>query len=267
MENLNVNLKSIFFDILRRAWLIILAFLIGTGGFYFLFEKRKVVNYTSSAKLFISATIDPSLVGSADAADLTSLIYSVSISNAAQLVNLLTIILPTDVCAEKVMAELDKIDGTADGVFTGATGTKYSPAVIGNMVKLAQVKDSVIMSVTATTACAEDSVSIVNATCGAMQDILDNVVGRGKVSPLQLAKNSLESNLPTIRKPLIVGLVAALAVVMLVVLLNIFDTRIHSKEEIVSNYHLTVLGEIPHFSPVTAAKSGKGYAYVRKKKE
>lgn len=248
MRTVTINIKSILLDLLNRAWIIILAFLIGLLGNYFLFERRKVPTYTSSATLFISTVMDARLPdGSVDPSNITNYYYSITISNASQLINLLQIVLPKDVCTHIIMEELDAVDGVADGKFTGNAGRVYSPYEIGAMTTIAQVKESVVMSVSSTTANAQDSVAIVNAVCNSMQRILNEVVGRGQVTPLQLAASASVTNLPSYRQPLIYGLLAALIVCAVIVFINIYDTRIHSKDEIVNIYRLTVLGEIPHF--------------------
>lgn len=263
MGNLNFNIKAIFFDILRKSWIIVLAFIVGLLGNYFLVESRRVPTYTSNAKLFIAATTDFNASSASEQMDLSTYYYSVNISNAKQLIGLLTIVLPEDLTTDYIMDRLDAIDGTPDHSFIGAAGATYSQQAVGSMIRLSQVQDNVVMQITVSTPCEQDSIDIANAVCDAMPDILENIVGRGKVTPLQMAQSATVSNTPSYRQPILFGLAAALAVVIVIVLINLFDTSIHGKDEIVSTYNVTVLGEIPHFSANT--KTGKGYTYARKK--
>lgn len=240
MRSLHIHYKSILLDLLRRAWLIVLAFLIVFLTTYFMVEKKKVPYYTANADVLVYP--------SEDASKNTSSFVTSTDHAALGLINLLKVLITKDVSTQIIMEHLDPLDGVIDGKYIGSSGITYSQRTIGAMLRLASANDTRTMGVSVSAATAEDAVMIVNAAGEAMPEIVKDVVGSGYAKPLQYSDSAIKSNLPSYRKPFTYASVIAIILAAIIIMLNIFDSRIHSKEEIINEYGLLMLGEIPHFS-------------------
>ncbi|MCQ2353872.1 MAG: hypothetical protein MJ102_02065 [Clostridia bacterium] len=243
MNSIHINVKSIALDLLRRAWIMILAFIIVFMGSYYLTESKKVPNYTASSNVLVY----PSIASATEGETTTPFVTATAVASQG-LINLLTVMITMDASTDIIMKNLDAMDGTEDGVFVGSSGVVYTQQRIGSMIRLASVSETFVMSVTVSCPTASDAVMISNAACNAVPEIVEEVIHSGYAKVLQTTSSAIKSNLPSYRKPFTYGLIVAFLIAAVVIMLNIFDTRVHSKDEVTADYGMLVLGEIPHFS-------------------
>ena len=165
----------------------------------------------------------------------------------------------------KIMDELDTIDGTADGVYvSAASGTKYTAAAVVGMVSLSSVNNTEVMAVRVTCRSSADAVTIADAIVDVVPVIIEDTIRSGYAKKVDAASPSGMGNLPSFKKPMIYGLVAAAAAAAVIILINSLDTRIRSKEDIISVYNVPVIGEIPDFAGKNNERYYARYEYHKK---
>ena len=185
--------------LLRHAWIILLAFLLCFILTYFAVERPKVPVYSATATMYVSPG--------------SSTYYSSGNQlNAQALINVCNVIVKSNRALTSVMDELDTLDGTADGVFTSAvSGRKYTAAAIKGMVNLSSVNNTEVMAVRVTCRSSADAVTIADAIVDVVPVIIEDTIRSGYAKKVDAASPSGMGNLPSFKKPMIYGLVAAAA--------------------------------------------------------
>lgn len=219
----DVDFKDIAVLLLRRAWAIILAFVICFSYIYYTKEITKVPLYTASATMYVTNSNN------------TKYVYSSSDSyNASALIETCSVVIKTNTVMELVAEEL---------------GGKYPQNYIKSCINVVSVNETEVMQITATTQDPQSSADICNAVLEVVPKILKERIKVGAANVLDYAEvPTVKTNLPSFKKPITYGLIAAGVVAVVVVLTYLLDTRIKSKEEITAQYGIPVLSDIPNFN-------------------
>jgi capsular polysaccharide biosynthesis protein len=124
---------------------------------------------------------------------------------------------------------------------------KYSYSQINSMVSYTAKTDTNILSITAKSTDSHDAYLIAESVSHNAPDEIRRVFEGGSV---KLINNAEENTSPLPSNALkrgLIGFVAGAALAALIIfLINIFDTRVKSSEELTSKYGLPILGEIPN---------------------
>lgn len=251
--NDTIDLKATALLLLRHAWIIILAFLLCFILTYFAVERPKTPVYSATATMYVSNL-------SRDNTSTSSSYYSSGNQVSAQaLINTCNVIVKSNNAMNKVMAELDTLDGVEDSVFTSAvSGVSYTASSIKGMINLSSVNSTEVMAVRVTCGDATDAMTIADAIVDVVPTVVEEIINSGYAKKVDSAYFSGQGNVPGLTKPAIVGFVAAIAVCVIIILISTFDTRIHTKDDIIAVYNVPIIGEIPDF----AGKSNERY-YAR----
>ena len=254
--NETIDIKSIVLLLLRRIWILILAFLLCFIFTYCMFERPKVPVYSATAMMYVSNT---------SRENSSSPFSSSNQANALALINTCSVIVKSNSAMAKIMDELDTIDGTADGVYvSAASGTKYTAAAVAGMVSLSSVNNTEVMAVRVTCRSSADAVTIADAIVDVVPVGFEVRIRSGDAKKVDAASPSGMGNRPSFKKPMIYGLVAAAAAAAVIILINSLDTRIRSKEDIISVYNVPVIGEIPDFAGKNNERYYARYEYHKK---
>lgn len=230
----NINIRAYLSLLLKRAWIMVLAFVLSVVTVYLLYEMPKQPIYTAQATMMVKSS------------DADQRYYTSAESYAAQaLIKTCSVAIKSDTVASQIKEKL---------------ANDYPNLTIGQIkacMTAASVNETEIMSITASTASPELSVAICNAALEVVPQMLLDVVKVGAANVLDGANSASPSNFPSMRTPIMAGILAALLVAGVLFLIFILDTRIKGSDEIVRLYKLPVIGEIPNFN----VTSGKRYSH------
>lgn len=123
---------------------------------------------------------------------------------------------------------------------------KYTYEDISDMITLEAITDTNIVSISVEHPDAHVSYLICSSIVNNAPSEMARVFGGGSTKLTEYPEEADEpENLHTARNA-VIGLVAGAVVAMVIIfLVNMFDTRVKSKDELVSKYGLPILGEIP----------------------
>ncbi len=124
-------------------------------------------------------------------------------------------------------------------------GGKYSWTQLRQMVSVAAINETELLSVTASAYSAEDAFLIAQAIINNAQEKLTDVFKSGSIA---IVDNAAMPELPVnngLKKRMVmyggVGIVLACGIIFLI---NMFDTTVHKSEDVIRRYQVSVLGEI-----------------------
>ena len=126
-------------------------------------------------------------------------------------------------------------------------GNKYDYKQIKGMTSYSSKTDTNILSITVKANDSHDAFLIAESISHNTPDEIRRVFEGGSVKLINNAEESMSPIPSNSLKRGLIGFVAGAALAALIIfLINIFDTRVKSSEELSSKYGLPILGEIPN---------------------
>ena len=217
----DISIVDIINMMLTFWWfIVILAVLVG-GATYTYFKISSVPQYKSTARMYINTE------GQQSSTD----VNANAITGAANL-------LPTYIDVIKSKTFLTTVSDDLDN--------RYSVEKINSMLTLEAVTDTNIIKIEVVN---EDS-HVAYLVCSSIVNNASNeiarVFGGGSTKLTEYPEEAKTAEpLHTGRNAAIGFLVGAVVAMLIIFLVNLFDTRVKSKDELVARYNLPVLGEIP----------------------
>ena len=217
----DISIVDIINMMLTFWWfIVILAVLVG-GATYTYFKISSVPQYKSTARMYINTE------GQQSSTD----VNANAITGAANL-------LPTYIDVIKSKTFLTTVSDDLDN--------RYSVEKINSMLTLEAVTDTNIIKIEVIN---EDS-HVAYLVCSSIVNNASNeiarVFGGGSTKLTEYPEEAKTAEpLHTGRNAAIGFLVGAVIAMLIIFLVNLFDTRVKSKDELVARYNLPVLGEIP----------------------
>lgn len=217
----DISIVDIINMMLTFWWfIVILAVLVG-GATYTYFKISSVPQYKSTARMYINTE------GQQSSTD----VNANAITGAANL-------LPTYIDVIKSKTFLTTVSDDLDN--------RYSVDKINSMLTLEAVTDTNIIKIEVIN---EDS-HVAYLVCSSIVNNASNeiarVFGGGSTKLTEYPEEAKTAEpLHTGRNAAIGFLVGAVIAMLIIFLVNLFDTRVKSKDELIARYNLPVLGEIP----------------------
>ena len=135
---------------------------------------------------------------------------------------------------------------------------KYTTEQIKKMLKMGSANETEILEISVTGKDPHDVYLIARSILQHAPDELIRVVEAGSVKILDNAKENKNPISPNIRNNTLIGLLVGILLgALIAVLLELFDTRIKSGEEISQRYNEPLLGEIPNLETDSHERKGK----------
>ena len=126
------------------------------------------------------------------------------------------------------------------------TGGKYSVNTLNNMISMKIVNDTEILEITVTGKVPQDVYDICHSILTNASDELIRVVNAGSVKILDDGQVPDAPFSPDVKKNSLLAFLAGMILGGLIILvLELFDTRIKGREDIINKYEEPLLGEIP----------------------
>ncbi|MGM9936353.1 MAG: YveK family protein [Candidatus Ornithomonoglobus sp.] len=221
-SDVEISVVDIINMMLTFWWFIaILAVLVG-GATYTYFKITSIPEYQSTSRILITTE-----------AQQTSTDVSTGAFTGAQ--NLL----PTYIDVLSSKSFLDTVSDDLDN--------KYSVDDLNGMISMEAVTDTNIIKLTVKNADAHVAYLVCSSIVNNAPSEIARVFGGGSTKLTEYPVEATDAQPLHTARNAIIGFIAGAAVAMVIVfLVNMFDTRVKSKEELVTKYGLPILGEIPN---------------------
>lgn len=242
--NEQLNLVSVI-DILLRRWTVILLSAVLVGVFAFVYSEVFISpTYSSNASLYVNSSKQ----------NISEDVSTATLSSSRQLVMTYAEILQARTFLETIATELDG---------------KYTVNQIKKMISMEALNETEILLITVKGTSPEDVYKITKGIIKYAPDELIRVVEAGSVKVLDDASEPKTPISPNIRTNTFIGVFLGLLLgALIVIVLELFDTRIKNSDEISQRYKEPLLGEIPSlFSKGSSYSSGYStYGYRDEKR-
>ena len=203
-------------------WLIaMLGILIG-GGTYAYTKITAIPEYKSEGTLYVNTAKEQT----------TDDVNAVAIRNAAEL-------LPTYI---EVLTSTPFMELVADDI-----DNKYSIDSLGEMIEFTALEETNLIDVKVVTADSHDAYLITRSILRNAPAKIQQIFEGGSVKIIEYPEEAEESEADSAFQKGIIGFIAGAAIAMIIIfLINLFDTRVKGSEELTTKYGLPVLGEVPN---------------------
>jgi len=208
-------------DMLMRRWWIILITMLLSGVLTFVFTEVFIEpSYSSEGTLYVNANREQ-----------VSSMTTGTITASKQLVATYAEILQRRTFLEGVASDVEN---------------KYSISELQGMLDITGLNETEIMQIKVTCNDPEDAYMITHSILMRAPDELMRVVEAGSVKLLDDAVKNNVAVSPNIKKNTFIGLLAGIVLgALIIIMMELIDTRIKSAEAIISQYEEPLLGEIP----------------------
>ncbi len=222
-----ISIFDILILMMRKWWIIILTGMIFAIICYAYTKSVSVPSYVSSGSLYIDTQREQA----------TDDVNATALQQAADL-------MPTYIQILK--------SRTFNQVVSDAMDNLYTPDAINGMVKLSQVENTNIINVSVTCTDKEHSYQLCNSVIDLADDEILRIFEGGSVKVIDKPKEEPRISVVNLFRRGIVGfMVGAALATIVIVLFDIFDTRITGSEELTSRYKVPILGEIPNLTEMS----------------
>lgn len=217
-----ISIIDIINMMLTFWWFIaIMAVLVG-GATYTYFKITSIPEYKSTSRLYINT----------EAQQTSTDVNTNAITGAANL-------LPTYIEVLQSKTFLDIVSDDLDN--------KYSSSDIGSMISLEALTDTNIILISVKDEDAHTAYLVCSSIVNNAPNEISRVFGGGSTKLIEYPEEADDSEPMHTARNAIIGFVGGAAIAMVIIfLVNMFDTRVKSKEELVSKYGLPILGEVPN---------------------
>ncbi len=217
-----ISIIDIINMMLTFWWFIaIMAVLVG-GATYTYFKITSIPEYKSTSRLYINT----------EAQQTSTDVNTNAITGAANL-------LPTYIEVLQSKTFLDIVSDDLDN--------KYSSSDIGDMISLEALTDTNIILISVKDEDAHTAYLVCSSIVNNAPNEISRVFGGGSTKLIEYPEEADNSEPMHTARNAIIGFVGGAAIAMVIIfLVNMFDTRVKSKEELVSKYGLPILGEVPN---------------------
>lgn len=217
-----LSLVDIINMILTFWWLIVvLAFLIGAGTYAYS-RFTSVAKYKSSGTIYINTQQETKT-------------YDV---NTNAILGAKTL-MPTYV---EVLQSTPFLQTVSDDI-----DNKYSYSEIKSRMNISSIEDTNLVTIDITTSDAHDSFLICNSIVNNAPDEVVRIFEGGSVKVVNIPEEpTAPERSEAFKRGIIGALIGAALAILLIFLMNLFDTRVKSSEDL-GRYKLPILGEVPNW--------------------
>ena len=209
-------------NMMLTFWWFIVIFAIFVGGAtYTYFKVSSIPEYKSTARIYVNTE------GQQTSTD----VNASAIAGAANL-------LPTYIDVLQSKQFLNKVSDDLDN--------RYSITDIKGMLSLEGVTDTNIISISVKNADAHVSYLVCSSIVNNAPAEISRVFGGGSTKLTEYPEEAKRpEEMHTMRNAAIGLIIGAVIAMLIIFLVNLFDTRVKSKDELIAKYNLPIIGEIP----------------------
>ena len=237
----DIDLKRLFFEVLKRAWLIILVGVICAGSAFAYAKLFITPQYTATVSIYLQ-----NYTGEND-----QKIYSSDLSASQTLIPTYSELITSNKVLEQVVAKLDN---------------RYTVAQIKNAFSASAVKDTAILKISIRHNVPEEAANIVNAIADIAPTIIMDYAEGSSVKVVDGAKIPQDISYPSYFQLIAISFLLGAAVTFfIIVLLFIFNSYIDNEEDISKLFDAPIVGRIPDFNQFAEMENKKKKRDLKKK--
>ncbi len=233
-----LDLKVIIRMILKHIILIILISLIAAAGGYYYATYRIAPTYRTSVQMVVQT--------SSNLSGESSVVTGSDISTAEKMVSTCSIIFKDKMFLSEIRE---------------ATDNKYSIGQLSGMISVYGVNDSEILGVSVTSTDPQACADIANAFLKNAPLFFKNIYENAVVVALSEAEAPVSPSGPDVKRYAYTMFIAAFVLsTAIAFLLEFFNTKVTSDDNLAERYGIPVFAEIPDFSELQDGNEAKGGA-------
>lgn len=255
-KNQVIDLKEIFFAMLKSIWLIILLGIVGYVGMYFYAKETEVPTYTTSVSLYVKNTTNKTTLDSISTTEIAAGRFI-----ASTYIAILNDDIVMDTIGDKLLEKYspDELSQNQFVVSTNADGSYHIESdSVRSKLTFEQIDETELINVSVTTPSPIISADMCTYIVEYAPEVLTRVVGAGaveNVGEVNVPQYSDGSKVPTTARA---GMLAGIVIAVIIIYLRyIFDNTVTSGEVVKVKYDLPMLGEIPYYDVTGTGKKQK----------
>ncbi len=230
---MNISIKLILQDLVRRIWIILLCGILGLVFMYVYTKTQVAPVYTTTMKVSALAVVEET--------------DDISVGSYINMMTLSQRRVSTYIELMKTSSFYQRI---AD-----VSGTGYTPGAVGSMLSFNQIEDLGLFTITITGTNPDAIKAIGDALCQELDSYINSVQAFSTITVIEPPyrpsipiNEALQGNCV---KGFLIGSILAIAVIAVIAF---FDTHIKDEETLTTRYNIPVLGVIPDFTSITGKK-------------
>lgn len=202
-------------------FIVVLAVLVG-GATYTYFKVTSIPEYKSTSRLYVNT----------EAMQTSTDVNTSAIMGATNLLPAYIEVLQSKTFLDTVSDDLDN---------------DYSPSTIKGMITMEAVADTNIINLTVKNKDAHIAYLVCSSIVNNAPNEIARVFGGGSTKLIEYPEEADNPEEMHTTRNAAIGFVAGAAIAMVIIFfVNMFDTRVKNKDELVAKYGLPILGEIPN---------------------
>ncbi|MBR5542544.1 MAG: hypothetical protein IKU65_00395 [Oscillospiraceae bacterium] len=239
---MELDLKKTISVLFSKIWIIITAMAV-SGILFFLTNLLLITPmYTSQTLLYVSNMSERK----------SSIVTTSDVAVSRDILDTCVVILNSRTVLDKVAEQ---------------SGLDYSSKEIKNMISAQSVSNTEVFRITVTHSDPMEAQIIADTILKVAPSEIKRVMNAGAVSVIDYATLPLSPSSPNIPKNTVIGaMLGAMLAVFVILLLQIFDTRVKDEFVLVENFDLPIIGMIPSFKLAEKTVSGTGKKHRRGKR-
>lgn len=225
MNNRDYNIFDILSMAMRRWWIVALCMVIGGSSLYLVSYYLSKPVYNTVGTLYVSNVNKSTAPTNSDDISLTEIVTSQELLKSA------VEVLSTEKFYTRVK-EVSKVN--------------YAPSTIKNMVTMSARNETEVLEISVSSSSPKNSYIILETIIALSKEEIEMVIEGGTIKVLDHAKYS-ENYLPrNIGRNSLLGAIAGIIIAFgIIIIIEMFDTRIKSSKDLTDGYKFYILGEIP----------------------
>ncbi len=240
-QEYTISLKDLFTLFLHKAWIIILVAIICGGGAFGFSKLMLPLEYSSHISMYVQSYTD---------INEDSVFNQSNISNSKQLVNTYIEVLKDDAVmravGDKLAGEFD--ENVLSQCFTLNEDGVITPASLRACISITSVADTSALTVNTTTKNPEVAAAICNNLAAVSQNFIEEAVGVGSISTIDVAKIYENPVAPNSVKNAALGMMAGIVLTMAIIfIIDFFDNTVKDTSSLAEKYDKAIIGEVQQF--------------------
>ncbi len=221
---MEIDLKKTITVLISKIWIIITATVLSgivfcLGSIYFITPM-----YTSEATFYVSNMAERK----------SSIVTSGDVAVSKDLVETCKVIINSRTMLRKVIDE---------------TNLNYTESRIKSMISAEAVSSTEIMKISVTHSDPIEAKKICDALVTLAPNEIRRVMNAGNVQPIDYATTPISPSSPNVPKNTVIGaLLGAFGAVAVILIVQMFDSRVKSEHMLINEYDLPIIGVVPPFN-------------------
>ena len=124
-------------------------------------------------------------------------------------------------------------------------GYKYDWTALASMINVSQINETELLSINVTALTAEDAYLICKSVIDLAPEKMISVFKRGTIEVIDEVNMPTDASKTGVKKMVLIGVMLGILVATFITfIIEVFDTKVRSSEDLIKRYNINVVGEI-----------------------